>query len=90
MNFDVKISDAYEAFFLKIQGKQTGDSSAAINKKNTFKNVYAEDIDDGLFRLPKAQKKINKKLKDTKFMSKLQKECEQHVREHPDEFRRVD
>ena len=39
---------------------------------NGDKYEYYDDlIDDCLYRLPRAQKKINKKLKDSKFMGKI-------------------
>ena len=100
MNFDAKISDAYQEFLKKEeknkgQGKNAADSKAYnindIHYTNGDRYDYVDDqIDDGLYRSSKAQKRINKKLKDAKFMSKLQKECEHYVRENPDEFKRME
>ena len=97
MNFDVKISDAYQDFLKRGKGQGKG---AADNKVHNMNDIlytngdrydYVEDpIDDELYRASKAQKKINKKLKDARFMAKLQKECEHYVRENPDEFKRLE
>lgn len=101
MNFDVKMSDAYVDFLKKEeeknkpQGKQAADckvfNANEIHYANGERYEYAEDqIDDGLYRWCKAQKRINKKLKDSRFMSKIQKECENYVRDNPDEFKKME
>lgn len=97
MNFDVKISDAYLDFLAKEEknGKNINKIKASQDQSIVYDNgdkyAYVEDqIDDCLYRASKAQKKINKKLKDQKYMSKLQKECENYVRENPDEFKKAD
>ena len=98
MNFDAKISDACEEFLRreeknKTQTKQGTESNAfrgIWTKYNGARHDCMDELDDGLYRMPKAQKGINKKLKDSRFMSKLQKECEHYVRENPDEFRRIE
>jgi stress-induced morphogen len=97
MNFDVRISDAWEEF-MKKEEKNNSKNKLGTDKTNTIKDLaYAngdkydyveDDIDDALYRTSKAQKRINKKLKDSKLMTKLQREAEEYVRENPDEFKK--
>ena len=47
-------------------------------------------FDDYLYSIPKAQKKISKKLREQKYMARIQKECENYVRDNPEEFRKAE
>ena len=54
--------------------------------ENGEKFDYVEMFEDEMFYLPKAPKKIRKKLKDNKFMTKLRKQCEDYVMDNPEKF----
>ena len=85
MNFDVRISDAYIEFAKKEEkGKASGKQPAGgasfnpndIRFTNGERLDYVDDqVDDGLYRC-KAQKRINKKLKDNMYLNRnREREC---------------
>lgn len=100
MNFDVKINQAHLDFQNSKSAKEdkaglkNGIKSAPnikvtsstdfYNKNGEILETLEQRIDDVLVRTPVGHIRIEKKLSNPKFMKKLQKECEQYVRENPD------
>lgn len=56
------------------------------NKAGEKVELEQGEHEDVLFSLPKAQKKLEKKFKDKKFMGNLQRECELYVKDNADHF----
>ena len=97
MNFDVKLNNAYKDFAEKLispEGKNIISKSQPdlkitssmdfFTKEGEILETSEQTLDDILYRGSKAAKNIAKKLKDAKFMQKLQKQCETYVLENPD------
>jgi len=94
MNFDIKLSDAYKDF-LASKSKESKDKVLAELQRNRNQEIiyengekfdYVDMFEDEMFYLPKATKKVRKKLKDNKFMTKLRKHCEEYVMDNPEKF----
>ena len=95
MNYDIKMSKAFTEYCeqdapTKISKSQpdlkVASSMDFITKEGEKLETQEQQFDDILYRGPQALTLIVRKLKDSHFMKKLQKQCELYVLENADQF----